>query len=206
VGSLVYFRRGEPLKSRYRRFRVRTVTGSDDVASMAEVLDRYYGRLAEQEEQPADLVVVDGGSGQLAVARRVLATHGFGNAQLIGLAKREETIHREGEELRLPRSSGALKLLQRVRDEAHRFAITYHRLLRDRRTEASVLDRIPGIGQVKKLSLLHHFGSVAAIAAASAQELAAVRGIGPHDAASILTFFEQQAQVGPPRPGEGRRE
>ena len=112
---------------------------------------------------PADLVVVDGGAGQLSVARGVLASFGLHETQLIGLAKREETIHRETGTLNLPRNSEALKLLQRVRDEAHRFAITYHRLLRDKNTTASELDLIPGIGRIKKLSLLHHFGSVAQI-------------------------------------------
>jgi len=197
VASLVFFRAGEPLKSRYRRFRVRTVEGVDDFASMEEVLDRYYGKLAGEGQRPADLVVVDGGVGQLGRARAVLARHGFADTDLIGLAKREETIVREAGELKLPRRSEALKLLQRVRDEAHRFAITYHRLLRDQRTTASELDLIPGIGRVKKLSLLHHFGSAKAVAAASAEELAAVRGLGRHDVAAILTFFEERRQRGP---------
>jgi excinuclease ABC subunit C len=189
VGSLVYFKAGAPLKSRYRRFRIRTVAGVDDYASMTEVLDRYYGRLARREERPADLVVVDGGAGQLNVARAVLTGYAFHDTQLIGLAKREETIVREDGPLRLPRTSEALKLLQRVRNEAHRFAITYHRLLRDQRTEASLLDAIPGIGRIKKLSLLHHFGSVVQISEATATQLAEVRGIGRHDIASILNFF-----------------
>jgi len=190
VGSLVYFKAGAPLKSRYRRFRIRTVVGIDDYASMTEVLDRYYGRLAEREARPADLVLVDGGAGQLNAAREVLTRYAFHDTQLIGLAKREETVIREDGPLRLPRTSAALKLLQRVRNEAHRFAITYHRLLRDQRTEASLLDGIPGIGRIKKLSLLHHFGSVAQISEATASQLAEVRGIGRHDIASILTFFE----------------
>ncbi len=192
VASLVFFRGGEPLKSRYRRFKIRTVEGPDDFASMEEVLDRHYGRLADEGERPADLVVVDGGVGQLGRARAVLARHGFADTDLIGLAKREETIVREDGELNLPRRSEALRLLQRVRDEAHRFAITYHRLLRDQRTTASELDLIPGIGRVKKLSLLHHFGSARAVAAASAEELAAVRGLRRHDVATILSFFEER--------------
>ncbi len=196
VASLVFFRGGEPLKSRYRRFRIRTVTGVDDFASMEEVLDRYYGKLAEDGLRPADLVVVDGGIGQLGRARAVLARHGFADTDLIGLAKREETIVREDGELRLSRRSAALKLLQRVRDEAHRFAITYHRLLRDQRTTASELDLIPGIGRVKKLSLLHHFGSARAVAAASAEELAQVRGLHRHDVATILSFFEERRKRG----------
>jgi excinuclease ABC subunit C len=196
VASLVYFKGGEPLKSRYRRFRIRTVEGVDDFASMEEVLDRYYGKAAEKGDQPADLVVVDGGIGQLGRARAVLARHGFADTDLIGLAKREETIVRETGELKLSRRSPALKLLQRVRDEAHRFAITYHRLLRDQRTTASELDLIPGIGRMKKLALLHHFGSVAAIRKAAPEEFAAVRGITRHDVANILSFFEERGRSG----------
>jgi len=196
VASLVVFKGGEPLKSRYRRFRVRSVEGPDDFASLEEVLDRHYGRLAARGERPADLVMVDGGVGQLGRARAVLARHGFADTDLIGLAKRDEVIVRETGELKLPRRSPALKLLQRVRDEAHRFAITYHRLLRDQRTTASELDLIPGIGRVKKLALLHHFGSVAAIRIATADQLAAVRGLGPRDAANILAYFEDQRKRG----------
>ncbi len=193
VASLVTFKGGRPFKSRYRRFRIRTVEGCDDFASMREVLTRHYGKLVEKGEQPADLVMVDGGAGQLSVAREVLAAHGFHGTQLIGLAKREETIHREGGTLSLGRRSEALKLLQRVRDEAHRFAITYHRLLRDRRTTASELDNIPGIGPTKKLSLLHHFGSVERIRQASAEELAAVRGLTRHDLVAIREYFAARA-------------
>jgi excinuclease ABC subunit C len=189
VASLVYFKAGKPLKNRYRRFRIRSVEGPDDFAAMAEVLDRHYGKLAAKEESPADLVVVDGGAGQLGVAREVLARYGFHGTQLIGLAKREETVHREGATIRLSRRSEALKLLQRVRDEAHRFAITYHRLLRDRATTSSELDLIPGIGRIKKLSLLHHFGSVAEIRRATAEQLAAVRGINRHDVVAIRGHF-----------------
>ncbi len=194
VASLVFFKGGRPLKSRYRRFRIRTVRGVDDFASMKEVLTRYYGRLVEKEIRPADLVVVDGGAGQLGVAREVLGGFGFHETQLIGLAKREETIHREGGTLNLARGSEALKLLQRVRDEAHRFAITYHRLLRDRKTTASELDLIPGIGQIKKLSLLHHFGSVTRIRTADGAGLAEVRGINKHDVVAIREFFANRSE------------
>ena len=189
VASLVFFKGGNPLKSRYRRFRVRTVEGIDDYASMSEVLDRYYSRLAARSISPADLVVVDGGAGQVSAAREVLARYGFHATELIGLAKREETIHREKGTITLPHSSEALKLLQRVRDEAHRFAITYHRLLRAKTSAASELDLIPGIGKVKRLSLLHHFGSLAAIRSAEAGQLAEVRGLNSSDILRILAFF-----------------
>ncbi|MDD5718096.1 MAG: excinuclease ABC subunit UvrC [Candidatus Krumholzibacteria bacterium] len=194
VAALVYFKGGKPLKARYRRFRIRNVAGPDDVASMEEVLDRYYGKLAAKLERPADLVVVDGGVGQLGRARAVLARHGFADTDLIGLAKREETIMRESGPLQLSRRNPALQLLQRVRDEAHRFAITYHRLLRDQRTTASELDLIPGIGRVKKLSLLHHFGSVARLRSATAVELAEVRGLHERDVARILSYFADQPE------------
>ncbi len=193
VGSLVVFKDGEPHKSGYRRFRIRTVEGVDDFASIEEVLERHCRRLVAQNERPADLVVIDGGIGQLGRARQVFDRHGFADAELIGLAKREETIVRASGELRLPRSSEALKLLQRLRDEAHRFAITYHRLLRDQRTTASELDLIPGIGQVKKLALLHRFGSVAGIRAATAEQLAEVRGLNRHDVANVLAYFQASA-------------
>jgi len=197
VASLVFFKGGRPLKSRYRRFRIKTVPGVDDFASMKEVLTRYYGRLVEKEVKPADLVVVDGGVGQLSVAREVLGQFGLHETQLIGLAKREETIVREGGTLNLARNSEALKLLQRVRDEAHRFAITYHRLLRDRKTTASELDLIPGIGRIKKLSLLHHFGSVKRIRKADAADLAEVRGINKHDVVAIREFFANRPEPNP---------
>ena len=191
VGSLVYFRDGAPLKARYRRFRIKRVQGVDDFAMMREVLDRYYARLVEKGQSPADLVMVDGGAGQLSVAREVLTRHGLHETELIGLAKREEEIHREDGRppVRLARTHPGLKLLQRVRDEAHRFAITYHRLLRDQRTEGSLLDAIPGIGRAKKLALLHHFDSVNAIRAAGSAELGAVRGLNRSDVARILEFF-----------------
>jgi excinuclease ABC subunit C len=197
VASLVFFKGGKPLKSRYRRFRIKTVDGIDDFASMTEVLTRYYGKLIEKGESPADLVVVDGGTGQLTMARRVLAKYGLHTTQLIGLAKREETIHRENGTIQLSKRSEALKLLIRVRNEAHRFAITYHRLLRDRKTTHSELDLIPGIGRIKKLSLLHRFGSVAQIRLATADKLAEVHGINQHDVVAIQSYFANHSTTNP---------
>ena len=200
VASLVFFRHGRPLKSRYRRFRIKEVEGIDDFASMREVLGRYYRRLQQKHMPPADLVMVDGGAGQLSAARSVLTELGLHDVELIGLAKREEEIVRERglPPVKLPRTSPALQLLQQVRDEAHRFAITYHRLLRDRRTTDSVLDRIPGVGRVKKLALLHHFPSVDAIRTASGAELCTVRGIGPADAERIIAYFAAEHRDGTP--------
>jgi excinuclease ABC subunit C len=198
VGSLVYFKRGHPVKSRYRRFRIRQVARSDDYAMLREILGRYYGRLAEHGAAPADLVVIDGGPGQLSSAREVLGQLGFHAAQIVGLAKRDEVIHRERRQppLRLGRANPALQLLQRVRDEAHRFAISYHRLLRDRRTTDSQLDRIPGIGRVKKLSLLHHFGSVERIRKAALEQLGHVRGLSQRDVVNIWNYFQREEKQG----------
>ena len=140
--------------------------GSDDYAMMREVLTRHYGRVARDGDRPADLVMVDGGPGQLAVARAVLDACGFATTEAVGLAKREEIVHRDGgrDPVALPGHSPARLLLQRVRDEAHRFAITYHRVLRDRRTVVSALDGIPAT-------------------------LAAVRGISAQDAERIVAWF-----------------
>ena len=191
VGALVFFSGGSPLKSRYRRFRIKHVEGIDDFAMMQECLERYYSRLRDEDKLPADLVVVDGGAGQLGVAVKTLERYGFVETAVIGLAKREEEIYvpGRGETVRLPRTSAALKLLQRIRDEAHRFAITYHRNLRDKETLSSVLDEIPGIGAVKRRSLLAHFGSAEAVGRATADELTHVPGIGPSDAERIVAFF-----------------
>lgn len=191
VASVVHFKGGTPLKSRYRRFRIRTVVGTDDFASMREVLGRHFRRLVDSGTAPADLVIIDGGPGQLSAARAALTELGLHEIELVGLAKREEIIHRERglPPVKLPRTSPALQLLQRARDEAHRFAITYHRLLRGRSTHESVLDLIPGIGRVKKLALLHHFDSVDAIRAADTEALSAVRGLHKGDVERIVHFF-----------------
>lgn len=191
VGALVYFQAGQPLKSRYRRFRIRRVEGIDDFAMMQEVLERYYSRLRDEDRLPADLVVVDGGAGQLSVAVRTLQRYGFVETAVIGLAKREEEIYVPGrsETVRLPRASSGLRLLQRARDEAHRFAVGYHRTLRDRRTVRSVLDDIPGIGAVKKRSLLAHFGSAQAVRDASVEALMQAPGITASDAERIVGYF-----------------
>ena len=191
VGSLVFFSGGQPLKSRYRRFKIRETEGIDDFAMMKECLERYYSRLRDEDQLPADLVVVDGGAGQLSVGVKTLHRYGFVETAIVGLAKREEEIYLPGaaEPVQLPRSSEALKLLQRIRDEAHRFAITYHRKLRGKETLQSVLDEIPGIGRVKRRSLLAQFGSAEAVGNASPEDLARVPGIGESDVRRIVEFF-----------------
>lgn len=185
VGSMVVFEDGAPKRSDYRRFRIRTVEGQDDFAAMAEVLRRRFRHAqAEGQEQQGweslpDLVLVDGGKGQVSAAHEVFVEAGL-NIPLIGLAKKEEVIHRPGvpDPLVLPRDSVTLYLLQRLRDEAHRFAITYHRARRDKAGLRSRLDEIPGIGPRRKATLLQKFGSVQGIREAAEDEVAAVPGIG----------------------------
>jgi len=197
VGSMVVFVKGVPHKSDYRRFRIRTVEGTDDYASMKEMLRR---RLRHATEPPPpdpgskpsgrkddaswrllpDLLVVDGGKGQLSAALEVLDEYGLRDqVPAVGLAKQEEEIYLpdRSEPLRLPRTSEGLYLMQRIRDEAHRFAITHHRVLRDKQTILSQLDEIPGIGPRRRTALLRKFGSIGAIRDASVDELAAVPGM-----------------------------
>jgi excinuclease ABC subunit C len=184
VGSMVVFEDGAPKRSDYRRFRIRSFEGQDDFAAMAEVLRRRFKRAqAEGQEQQGweslpDLVLVDGGKGQVSAAQEVLEEAGLA-IPLIGLAKKEEVIHRPGaaDPLALPRDSVALYLLQRLRDEAHRFAITYHRSRRDKAGLRSRLDEIPGIGPRRKATLLKKFGSVQGIREASEEQVAAIPGI-----------------------------
>ncbi len=201
TGSLVVFEQGVPRKSDYRRFVIRTVDGPDDYASMREVLTRRFNRwrtATSGEVQGVrrvkawallpDLLVVDGGRGQLGVALEVLAAFDLRERVLaVGLAKREEEVFLPGRPapVRLPRGSQGLFLLQRVRDEAHRFAITHHRARRARSGLASELDAIPGIGPARRRALLRTFGSLERIRAASLEELTAVSGISHSLAAAI---------------------
>lgn len=178
VGSLVVFIDGQPARSHYRKFRIRTVSGPDDYASLKEVLERRLNRLLAENRSLPDLVFVDGGKGQLNLARQVLDALGLTGIPACSLAKKEEIIfsatHPEG--LRLDPTSPALKLLQHIRDEAHRFAISFHRQRRQKRSLASELDGIPGLGPVRKKKLLQAFGNLAAIRAASPEELERVVG------------------------------
>ncbi|MHB8511298.1 MAG: excinuclease ABC subunit UvrC [Actinomycetota bacterium] len=188
VGSMVVFEDGLPKRSDYRKFKIRTVEGQDDFASMAEVIRRRFARyLADRDAPPEkgrrfayppNLVVVDGGRGQLSAALGALADLGIQEVSAVGLAKRFEEIWMPGadEPLAIPRGSEALYLLQHIRDEAHRFAITYHRLRRGKRMKVSDLDQIPGIGAERKRALIKAFGSVRRILAASEEEVAVVVG------------------------------
>jgi excinuclease ABC subunit C len=257
VASMVCFRDGVPDKNNYRRYRVRTVEGQDDFASMAEVVRRRYSRVllqisesgnrspeskdenrvieisAEHSQENAfdtarrleqqtnrqsatptsgrehaknfgvgnpqsyvrlpDLIIVDGGKGQLSVACRELQRLGLHDLPIIGLAKEHEEIYRPGRALplRLPMDSPALRLLQRIRDEAHRFANAYHQLLMKKRVEESILDDCPGVSQNRKSVLLQRFGSVNRLRQASVDEIAATEGIGRKLAEEVHLFLRR---------------
>ncbi|HEY8967375.1 MAG TPA: helix-hairpin-helix domain-containing protein, partial [Candidatus Methylacidiphilales bacterium] len=193
VASMVCFREGKSDRSLYRRYRIQSVEGQDDFASMAEVVRRRYGRVLRENLRKPDLIVVDGGPGQVGSAWTELQILGLKEIPLIGLAKRNEEIYRPGSSvpLVLPKSHPGLRLLQRIRDEAHRFANGYHRLLLKQRMTESLLDDCPGISTSRKKALLAHFGSVARIRKATNKELAAVPGISARQADVLVAFFEQ---------------
>ena len=180
VASCVVFRDGEPSKKDYRKFKIKTVVGANDYASMKEVVNRRYSRmLAENPEDLPQLVVIDGGKGQLDFAYQALAELGLTDKlTVIGLAKRLEEVIRVGDPypLFIDRNSQALKVLQRIRDEAHRFGITFHRNLRSKAAIQSALREIKGVGEKTEQRLLMHYGSVARIAAAPLEELSALVG------------------------------
>jgi excinuclease ABC subunit C len=236
VASMVCFRDGVPDKNCYRRYRIRTVDGQDDFASMAEVVRRRYSRILLEardtnpeaaefsQENPAealerrsiispsrrlyepegnhqpstnfvrlpDLIIVDGGKGQLSSACKELQRLGLHDLPIIGLAKEHEEIYRPGRALplHLPEDSGALRLLQRIRDEAHRFANAYHQLLMKKRIGESILDDCPGVSQHRKNLLLRKFGSVKRLRRASIEEIAATDGIGAKLAADVHRFLQ----------------
>ncbi|MGE5175492.1 MAG: excinuclease ABC subunit UvrC [Hyphomicrobiales bacterium] len=199
VASMVTFVDGRPAKSEYRRYRIRAVRGQDDFASIAEAVDRHAARVATGDLPAADLIVIDGGAGQLGAARLASRNTPLERVPFLGLAKRFEELILEGRAvpLRLPRRSAGLRLLQRLRDEAHRFAITYHRTLRARAARDSALDRVPGLGPKRRALLLERFGSVARIRRQPVESIAAVPGIGPRMAARIVE------SVGAPSGAEG---
>src|SRR6266498_925374 len=219
VASMVSFKNGRPDRSNYRRFKMKTVVGQDDFACMAETVRRRYSRLlrearGEEEgrsgERPSailqsppsfpDLILIDGGKGQLNAARAELAKLGLSHVPVIGLAKEFEEIYRPGESepLRLGHDTGALKLLQRVRDESHRFANTYNAQLRLKKISESLLDEFPGIGERRKAALLKKFGSVHRLRLASAEEIARVPGFGGKAAAELKSFLEARSVLPEP--------
>ncbi len=191
VGSLVVFEKGRPKKKDYRRFRVKRVKGIDDYAMLQEVTERRYKRLLSEGKRLPDLILIDGGKGQLVTVEKTLNALGL-ELTIISIAKKEEEIFKleVDESIILPSNSKALFLLQRIRDEAHRFAITYHRKIRSKELRNSKLDLIPGIGSKRKRLLLEYFKSVEEIKNASTVEISRIPGFGEEIAKRIKTVLE----------------
>lgn len=192
VAGMVVFKMGRPARADYRRFKIKTVEGMDDFASMREVVGRRFTRLQREQQPLPDLVLIDGGKGQLTAALDALREANLTNLQVIGLAKKLEEIYLPGdsEPFNLPKTSSALRLLQQVRDEVHRYAITYHRQVRQKESMASELQDIPGIGTVRRKSLLMHFRSMQRLSEATKEEIVAVKGFSPDLADRVITFFQ----------------
>lgn len=188
VGSLVTFEAGRPRKADYRKFKIQGPGQQDDFAAIHEVVTRYFTRRLEEGKPLPDLVVIDGGKGQLGAALDALQALGLGHLPLASLAKRDEEIYLPGrsEPIRLPRRNAALRLLQRARDEAHRFGVTYNRKRRTQRTITSALLDIPGIGATKRRLLLTTFGSLAGVKAATVADIAALPGFSTTSAQKLL--------------------
>jgi excinuclease ABC subunit C len=197
VGSCVWFENGRPRRSEYRKFKVKTVEGADDFASMQEVVRRYFERRVSDQKPLPDLIVIDGGKGQLSAAHAALAEVGLTDRPLISLAKRDEEIFMWGREepLKLSRRSPALRLLQQARDEAHRFAVTYNRKRRTMRTVTSELLKVPGIGPVKRRRLLQEFGSVQGVRDAGEEAIARVPGFNAERARKLLESLAATSPV-----------
>ncbi|MCX6887872.1 MAG: excinuclease ABC subunit UvrC [Verrucomicrobia bacterium] len=191
VASMVRFVDGQADKSGYRRFKIKSFEGNDDFRSMQEVVGRRYTRLHEEHRAFPELVIIDGGLGQVGAALAAFKEHDLAPPPLIGLAKREETIvFPDGRELKLPRHDVGLALLMRIRDEAHRFANDFNAELRSRKLRESLLDEMPGLGPKRKDALLAHFGSIQKLRKASAAEIAEVAGLSDKLAGEVKTYLE----------------
>lgn len=189
VASMVVFEDGQPKKSDYRRFKIRAVEGvANDFASMKEVVGRRYSRLQKEEKPFPDLIIIDGGKGQLNAAVEALSELNIKDIDIIGLAKKQEEVYKPGNPspLLISRRSEALHVLQRTRDEAHRFAITFHRKLRAKRSLMSGLDLLSGVGPSRRKLLIQHFGTFEKVKEATLEELQAVPGLPKNVAASIF--------------------
>ena len=196
---MVVFEGGEAKKAHYRKFRIKTVEGNNDFACMKEALTRRLMRLKEGEDEsfatPPDLILIDGGKGQLAYALEALRECGEEGLEILSLAKREEEVFLGSspkESILLPKDCVALQLLQRVRDEAHRFAITYHRTLRGKHMSETVLMKVPGIGKERAEELLKAFGSAENVRHASAEDIAALKGFSLASARKLLAALNAQ--------------
>ena len=200
VASMVCAVDGLPARNRYRRYRIRTVEGIDDPLMMREVILRRYRRVLDEQAALPDLILIDGGPTQLGMARDALRELDLASVPSVGLAKKLEEVYLEPTYLekpvRLPRDEPAMKVLRRIRDEAHRFALTHHRTLRARRIRDSFLDEIEGIGDKRKEWILKHFGSVQRLNRATVDEIAAVPGIGPVMAEAIRAGLDRRHPSG----------
>jgi len=191
VASMVRFVDGQADKSGYRRFKIKSFEGNDDFRSMQEVVGRRYTRLHEEHRAFPDLVIIDGGLGQVGAALAAFKEHDLAPPPLIGLAKREETIvFPDGRELKLPRHDVGLALLMRIRDEAHRFANDFNAELRSRKLRESLLDEMPGLGPKRKDALLAHFGSIQKLRKATVEEIAEVAGLSDKLAGEVKAYLE----------------
>ncbi len=197
VGSMVVFIDGEAERSSYRRFKIKTVEGANDFASLQEVLLRRLAKLGSDEEEKfpkPDLIIIDGGKGQLSAVKQIFDENHVDGIELISLAKREEEVFTltSDESIKIPHRDYALKMLQRIRDEAHRFAITYFRNIHSKRNLASVLDEIPGIGKQRRIALMARFSTIDRIMSASEEELALTDGISRAQAKIIKNYFDEK--------------
>jgi excinuclease ABC subunit C len=200
VGSMVVFTDGENDSSQYRRFKIKTVEGNNDFECLKEVLLRRLSKLGTDEENhfpKPDLIVIDGGKGQLSSVKQIFDQLSITDIDLISLAEREEEIFlpNKSESILLDKSDYALRLLIRLRDEAHRYAITFNRSLRGKRSLTSVLDKIDGIGKVKKQALLDKFKDLSGIIDASMEDLLSVEGIGRVHAEAIIRTLEEEKLI-----------
>jgi len=193
---MVVFTDGEPDRDAYRRFKIKTVVGADDYKSHQEMMERRLDRLVSDPEKfpKPDLIIIDGGKGQLSSVKEIFDKKGITGIDLISLAEREEEIFTlySKEPIVLERRDYCLKMLQRIRDEAHRFAITYHRTLRGKRALSSVLDGVKGLGKVKKKALLERFKDLGGIVSATEEQLKEVEGIGDKQAKLIIETLTKE--------------
>jgi excinuclease ABC subunit C len=194
VGSLVWFEAGRPRKAEYRKFKIKGVGQQDDFAAVHEVVTRFLTRRKEEQKPFPDLIVIDGGKGQLSAAVDAAATLGLTEIPVISLAKKEEEVFLPGrpESVRLPRRSPSLRLLQRIRDEAHRFGVAYNRKRRTQRTITSALLDIPGVGPNRRRVLLERFGSLAGVKSATAGEISSLPGFSKKLAEKILGILSEK--------------
>jgi excinuclease ABC subunit C len=202
VASMVHFADGRPDKNNYRRFQIKSFVGNDDFRAMEEVVGRRYRRLAQENRSLPDLVVIDGGRGQVGAALKAFLALGLTPPAVIGLAKQHETIIFPDERppLNLPLNHPGLNLLQRLRDEAHRFANTYNAKLRSRKIRESVLDDFAGLGAVRRAALMSHFGDIDRLRAATVEAIQEVPGFGPKLAQELHAFLHRGNPAAAPIP------